>query len=72
MFTLKPQRLPKRGLDNVCDASLETVPLHHTALLPDTGILIRHRHRFIAHLSDTAPLAEESQLSAAQYSGQTL
>jgi len=55
LFGFVPHLLPTAGQAMICGVEIETVPLHHTPQMGDTGLLIRHRGRFLAHLSDTNP-----------------
>lgn len=52
-FNFVPHVLPMAGRTIVCGVEIETVPLHHTPQMGDTGLLIHYQGQFVAHLSDT-------------------
>jgi phosphoribosyl 1,2-cyclic phosphate phosphodiesterase len=56
VFNMEPRALPERGAVTIGGVRVETVPLHHVC--PLAGVLVRHRGRFFAHLSDTSPVVE--------------
>jgi phosphoribosyl 1,2-cyclic phosphate phosphodiesterase len=58
-FRFEPNALPVRGETSVSGVTVETVPVNHTSSVPDTALLLRHRGRFVVHLSDTNASVEQ-------------
>lgn len=59
MFGLEPRALPERDATSIEGVEVATVPVNHDPQTPDTALLVRHRGRFVAHLSDTNSVVED-------------